>query len=59
MVHSDNVGIEDEPTYTVPSLTVMLQVMRRITSATPVPANAASSAIYRLEVGTTLRKWPP
>ena len=26
--------------FTVPSVTVMLQVMRRITSATPAPANA-------------------
>ena len=35
--------------FTVHSVTVMLQVMRRMTSATPAPANAASSAIYRLE----------
>ena len=35
--------------FTVPSVTVMLQVMRRITSATPPPANAANSAIYQLE----------
>ena len=35
--------------FTVPSVTVMLQVMRRITSAIPAPANATSSATYQLE----------
>ena len=35
--------------FTVPSVTVMLQVMRRFISAAPAPANAANSAIYQLE----------
>ena len=49
VVQSHIVGIEDELVYTVHSITVMLQVIRRIRSATPAPANAASSALYKLE----------